>query len=101
MRQNLEATGGLVLAESVTMALAERIGRREAKRAVEGACRRAVDGGRPLREELVADEVVGAELTEPEIDRALDPAGYLGSAEAFVDRALSGYRAGSERQTIR
>jgi 3-carboxy-cis,cis-muconate cycloisomerase len=74
MRQNLEATGGLVLAESVTMALAERIGRQEAKR---------------------------AELTEPEIDRALDPAGYLGSAEAFVDRALSGYRAGSERQTIR
>ena len=38
---------------------------------------------------------MSAALSEEEIDRALDPAGYLGSADAFVDRALSRYREGS------
>jgi 3-carboxy-cis,cis-muconate cycloisomerase len=31
-------------------------------------------------------------LSEEEIDRALDPAGYLGAADTFVDRALSRFR---------
>ncbi len=31
-------------------------------------------------------------LSEEDIDAALDPAGYLGSAGAFVDRALELYR---------
>jgi 3-carboxy-cis,cis-muconate cycloisomerase len=59
---------------------------------VEAACLRAQEGGRPLREVLLEDEGVRAELSEQEIDRALDPAGYLGAAEAFVDRALARYR---------
>jgi len=32
---------------------------------------------------------VEAGLTEEEADRILDPAGYLGAAGAFVDRALA------------
>jgi 3-carboxy-cis,cis-muconate cycloisomerase len=92
MRQNLEATGGLLLAESVSMALAERLGRLEAKGLVADASRRAAEAGRPLREELIEDEAVSAELSEEEIDRALDPRGYLGSADVFVDRALARYR---------
>ena len=31
------------------------------------------------------------DVTEAEIDRALDPANYLGSAAAFVDRALKAH----------
>jgi 3-carboxy-cis,cis-muconate cycloisomerase len=31
-------------------------------------------------------------FSEEEIDAALDPAGYLGSAGNFVDRALALYR---------
>ena len=54
------------------------------------ACARAVAAGRPLRDELAADPRV--ELTAAELDAAFDPAGYLGSAEAFVDRALDLYR---------
>jgi 3-carboxy-cis,cis-muconate cycloisomerase len=90
MRANLDATGGLVLAESVSTVLAERLGRGEAKRVVGEAARRAAESGRLLREELVDDEAV--DLSAEEIDRALDPAGYLGSAEAFVDRALEAHR---------
>jgi 3-carboxy-cis,cis-muconate cycloisomerase len=40
-----------------------------------------------LRDELIES----VDLSEQEIDRALDPAGYLGSAGAFVDRALKAH----------
>ncbi|HYM57766.1 MAG TPA: 3-carboxy-cis,cis-muconate cycloisomerase [Solirubrobacteraceae bacterium] len=92
MRENLAATDGLVLAESVSMAMAERLGRLDAHMLVEAACRRAVEAGRPLRDELLDDAEIRAQLDPEEIDRALDPAGYLGSAEAFVERALERYR---------
>jgi 3-carboxy-cis,cis-muconate cycloisomerase len=90
MRANLELTGGLLLAEAVSTTLAERVGRAQAKAAVAEASRRASDSGRPLRDELIDDERI--ELSAEEIDRALDPAGYLGSADALVDRALEAHR---------
>jgi 3-carboxy-cis,cis-muconate cycloisomerase len=89
MRANLELSGGLLLAEAVSTVLSERLGRSDAKALVAEVARRAVDGGRALRDELIADERI--ELSADEIDRALDPAGYLGSAEAFVDRALEAH----------
>jgi 3-carboxy-cis,cis-muconate cycloisomerase len=95
MRENLELTGGLLMAESVTMAMAARSGRPEAKRVVEAACRRAAGSGRPLRDELVDDEAVRAALTLEQIELALDPTRYLGSAGAFVDRALARYATGT------
>jgi 3-carboxy-cis,cis-muconate cycloisomerase len=48
-----------------------------------------VERGEPLRDALIADPRV--DLSEQEIDSALDPAGYLGAAEAFVDRALEAH----------
>jgi 3-carboxy-cis,cis-muconate cycloisomerase len=95
MRENLEATGGALMAESVVRALAERVGQKRARELIDGAAARALDAARPLRDELLSDEAVAAELSEEEIDRALDPAGYLGSADFFIDRALSRYREGS------
>jgi 3-carboxy-cis,cis-muconate cycloisomerase len=84
MRENLNRGGESLLAESATMALAETLGRAEAKRLVEEAVR----AGGSLREGLAGH------LSGEELDRALDPAGYLGAAEASVDRALEAYRAG-------
>ena len=92
MRENLDMTGGLVLAESVSVALGRRIGRSQAHRLVEAASRRAVEGGRSLREELLVDEAIRAELSEEEIDRALAVDGYAGAAGEFVERALGRYR---------
>ncbi|HKC45736.1 MAG TPA: 3-carboxy-cis,cis-muconate cycloisomerase, partial [Burkholderiales bacterium] len=62
---------------------------------VEEACRRAVNQKRHLREVLKEDPEVGKHLAAAELDRLLDPRNYLGSAEAFVDRALAG-RAGGK-----
>jgi 3-carboxy-cis,cis-muconate cycloisomerase len=92
MRENLDATGGLLLAEHVTTLVAEHFGRLEAHDLVETASRRALESGSSLREELLADPVLEEVLSEEDIDAALDPAGYLGSAGAFVDRALDLYR---------
>jgi 3-carboxy-cis,cis-muconate cycloisomerase len=92
MRENLDATGGLLLAERVTMAVAERAGRLEAHGAVEAACERVAAGGGPLRDELLAEAVVGEHLSPAALDELLDPAGYLGSSSAFVERALAAHR---------
>jgi 3-carboxy-cis,cis-muconate cycloisomerase len=90
MRENLAASGGLVLAEAVSTALAERVGRLEAHERVQAASRRAAASERPFRDELLEDPAI--ELSPEEIERALDPARYLGSAAAFVERALGRYR---------
>lgn len=91
MRENLDATGGMLLAENVTTVLSGGLGRLEAHDLVEAACRRALAGGAHLRDELLRDARVRGALSGEEIEAALDPAGYLGSAGALVDRALKLY----------
>jgi 3-carboxy-cis,cis-muconate cycloisomerase len=92
MRENLGLTGGLVAAEQVMMVLAPRMGRLEAHRVVEEASTRARGGRLSFREELLADPEVGAHLSALDIDAALDPDRWLGSSEAFIDRALAVHR---------
>ncbi|MEU3165405.1 3-carboxy-cis,cis-muconate cycloisomerase [Streptosporangium sp. NPDC006930] len=86
MRANLGATRGLLMAEQVVVRLG---GTPEARRLVDAACARAAEGGSELREVLLADP--GVCLSTEEIDAALDPAGALGSAAVFVDRALAAH----------
>jgi 3-carboxy-cis,cis-muconate cycloisomerase len=92
MRVNLDATGGRLMAESVALRLAENVGRPAAMETVKAASARALESGRPLRDELLSDDAVTQRLSAAEIDAALDPSGYLGSADAFVDRALDAWR---------
>jgi 3-carboxy-cis,cis-muconate cycloisomerase len=89
MRENIDATSGLVMAEAVTMALAERIGRSEAHHLVEAACRRAVEQGAQLRDVLGHDPAVVEHLTDDQLDRLFVPESYLGVAEDLVRRALA------------
>ncbi|HET7479197.1 MAG TPA: 3-carboxy-cis,cis-muconate cycloisomerase [Rubrobacteraceae bacterium] len=92
MLENLGATGGLILAEHVTTILSEHLGRLKAHEAVKAASRRTFESGKSLREELLSESEVREVLSEKEIDAALDPGRYLGSAGEFVDRALDLYR---------
>lgn len=89
MRRNLDLTQGLVLAEAVSIALAQRIGRDAAHHRVEQCCRQAVKEGAHLRAVLGACAEVTAELSAAELDRLLDPTHYLGQARRWVDRALA------------
>lgn len=92
MRENLEATGGALMAESVVTTLAGRVGQQRARELVDAAAARALDSASSFRDVLAGDEGVRGELSDEEIDRALDPAAYLGSADAFIDRALARHR---------
>ncbi|SEJ40759.1 3-carboxy-cis,cis-muconate cycloisomerase [Azotobacter beijerinckii] len=93
MRANLDLTRGLVLAEAVSIALAQRIGRERAHHLVEQCCRQAVNESRHLRAVLGANAEVSAELSAAELDRLLDPAHYLGLAQRWVARAVAEHRA--------
>jgi 3-carboxy-cis,cis-muconate cycloisomerase len=93
MRANLDLTGGQLLAERVTSALAPALGRLAAHDLVARACEEADAAGRPLGQVLAAHEEVGAHLSVDAIADLLDPSGYLGSADAFIDRALEAHGA--------
>jgi 3-carboxy-cis,cis-muconate cycloisomerase len=90
MLENLRASGGEVATERLSLVLAERLGRPAAHEVVADAVARARTGRGALAEELTADDRV--ELSRDELDDALDPATYLGSAEELVDEALRSYR---------
>ena len=89
MRRNLDATGGLIMAEAVMMALAPLLGRGEAHDAVHHACDVALAEGIGLAEALGREPAVAAVLTPERIAAITDPASYLGAAGAFVDRVLA------------
>src|SRR5205807_1992399 len=91
MRANLDLTGGLIMAEALTMALAPRLGRPEAQRIVKVICDDAIKSGVNLHEVALKDAQVRAVLSSEEIDHTLDPNEYLGSTDAFIDRALEAY----------
>lgn len=89
MAVNLQSTKGLVLAEAVSIALAQRIGRDAAHHLVEQCCRRAVEQGTHLRQVLGETRQVSEQFSSDELDRLLDPAHYLGQARHWVERAVA------------
>ncbi|MBN3468405.1 3-carboxy-cis,cis-muconate cycloisomerase [Pseudomonas savastanoi pv. phaseolicola] len=89
MASNLQSTKGLVLAEAVSIALAQRIGRDAAHHLVEQCCRRAVEQGAHLRQVLGETPQVSEQFSSDELDRLFDPAHYLGQARQWVERAVA------------
>lgn len=90
MRRNLDMTGGLIVAEAVMMELAKRIGRGPAHDLVYGACRKAIEGGTLLIDELRKMPDVTAAADDATLIRLCEPANYLGSADQMIDRVLRG-----------
>jgi 3-carboxy-cis,cis-muconate cycloisomerase len=97
MRANLAATNGLLLTERVAAALAGALGRVAANDLVQRLAGEAAGSGRPLRDLLLADPQVRANLDQDEIDRLLDPEGYVGAAGQLIDQALTAHRARAVR----
>ena len=93
MRANLDLTGGGIASERLALILTERRGRADARALVREASLRAAAGRTTLAEAL---DGVETGLGEAELDDALDPTTYLGSAGALVDRALERYEAERE-----
>jgi 3-carboxy-cis,cis-muconate cycloisomerase len=89
MRRNLDATGGLIMAEAVAMALAEKIGKSEAHHLVEAASKKAVAEKKDLRDVLTKDPKVTAHLDIKTIATLLEPMAYQGVSQALIDRLLA------------
>lgn len=88
MRSNLDATHGLIMAEAVTFALADKIGKSDAHHLIEAASKRAVAEKKHLREILAADSQVTAHLTPGKIAALFEPMAYQGASQALIDRLL-------------
>jgi 3-carboxy-cis,cis-muconate cycloisomerase len=93
MRANLELTGGLILSEQLVSVLAAAIGRSRADEVVAAAVQRALDAGRPFRDEVGADPEITRHLSQERVAAALEPESWVGSAPALVDALLAAHRA--------
>ena len=89
MRVNLEATHGLIMAEAVTMALAETIGKSEAHHLIEAASKKAVADKKHLRDVLAKDPEVTAHLNADKLTKLFEPMAYQGVSQALIDRLLA------------
>jgi 3-carboxy-cis,cis-muconate cycloisomerase len=83
LRANLALTGGLVLSERLLLELTPVLGRQRVQELIAEAGREG-----DLRT-LLTDVLAGTDISTQTL---LDPAGYLGCADIFIERALSDYR---------
>ena len=93
MRANLDITHGLIVSEAVMMGLAPIVGRGEAHHVVKHACDLAMTEKISLADALQRDPVVSGHLDRAAIENLIDPASYLGSTQAFIDRVIEHNRA--------
>jgi len=81
MLQNMELTQGRAMSEAVMMALTRKgVDRQEAHELLRQLTVKSEHEKRHFREVLLADKFVRSKLSEREIDAALNPKNYLGTA---------------------
>jgi 3-carboxy-cis,cis-muconate cycloisomerase len=89
MRANLEATNGLIMAEAVTFALAEKIGKSDAHHLVEAASKKALAAKQHLRDVLTSDPKITAHLGADKLASLFEPMAYQGVSQTLIDRLLT------------
>jgi adenylosuccinate lyase len=81
MLANLSLTKGRAMSESVMMALAKKgVNRQEAHELLRQLTIQSAMEKKPFKQILQEDKLVSKTLSEKEIDKALDPKNYLGTA---------------------
>jgi len=86
MLQNMELTQGRAMSEAVMMALIRKgVDRQEAHELLRKLTIKSELERRHFKEILLEDKFVGGKLSEREIDSALDPKNYLGTAIKQVE----------------
>ena len=88
MVANLNSSHGLIMAEAVSMNLAQFVGKTEAHRIVEQACHRAQSDAKPLLDILAEDVHVRVHLSTSQLNEIMNPANYLGATEEIIERVL-------------
>ncbi|MEM3578176.1 MAG: adenylosuccinate lyase [Candidatus Bathyarchaeia archaeon] len=81
MRENLGLTQGRAMSEAVMIALTRKgISRQEAHELLRKLAVKSESEGRHFKEVLLEDKTVSSQLSAEEIDAALNPSNYLGTA---------------------
>jgi 3-carboxy-cis,cis-muconate cycloisomerase len=88
MLLNLEATRGLIYAESVSMLLATRLGKSAAHELMERASRQSIKENKHLKDVLLEDAAVRAHFANGDIAKLFDPLSYIGVANEFITRTI-------------
>lgn len=89
MRANLDTTNGLIMAESVTFALAEKLGKSEAHHLMKAASKQAVAEKKALRDVLAGDPKVTQQFDARKLADLFEPMAYQGVSQAMIDRLLA------------
>lgn len=89
MRANLNTTHGLVMAEAVAMALAEKIGKSRSHYVIEAASRKSVETGQHLLDVLKNDNLVTSHISAEKLDDLFAPMSYQGASQQLIDRLLA------------
>jgi len=89
MRRNIELTQGRIMSEALMLALTGKgMSRQEAHELVRRLAIKSADEKRPFRDVIMEDERVTSLLSVEEIEAALDPERYLGTAVEQVELAI-------------
>ena len=89
MLKNIEVTQGRVMSEAVMIALTRKgLNRQEAHELLRKLTLKSEAEKRRFREILMKDKTVCGKLSEKEIDEALDPVNYLGTAVKQIELAV-------------
>ena len=83
MRQNLELSGGMIMAEALMLELGATIGRQRAHDVVYDAAQAVATGDKTFRELLAESKELRDRFSAEEIDELLDPVRYTGQC-AFM-----------------
>jgi 3-carboxy-cis,cis-muconate cycloisomerase len=89
MKQNLDITGGQIMAEAIAFRLAETLGKSVAHKLLEDASKRAHVEKRSLKDVLLHDARVTAHIPAAELPKLFDPLSYQGVAQTLIDRLVA------------
>jgi len=89
MRKNIDLTQGRAMSEAVMIALVKKgMNRQEAHELLRALTIKSEVEKQPFKKILLEDSVVRAKSTEKEIDKALNPHNYLGTATKQIDLVI-------------
>ena len=89
MRANLDLTGGAIVSERLTVALAPALGKAAAKKLLtDGVGRGRATPAAPCERYSPPTRNCPPAFTPDQLSELLDPARYTGAADALIDRAL-------------
>lgn len=84
MRANLDLSDGMIMSETLMLALGETIGRQEAHDVIYDAAQAAATGDKTFIQLLEEDEHIKAHMNAEQIRALLDPTAYTGECAAMA-----------------